>query len=46
MFKQFEMEWAGRTLRADIGRGAAQANGAVLLHYGDAVAVESTTVSP
>ena len=27
MFKQFEMQLAGRTLRADIGRVAAQANG-------------------
>ena len=27
MFKKFEMQLAGRTLRADIGRVAAQANG-------------------
>ena len=37
MFKKFEMQLAGRTLRADIGRVAAQANGAVLMHYGDTV---------
>ena len=35
MFKQFTMELAGRTLRVDIGRVCAQANGAALMHYGD-----------
>jgi len=45
MFKQFEMELAGRTLRADIGRVAAQANGAVLLHYGDTVVLSTATAS-
>ena len=34
MFKKFEMELAGRTLRVDVGRVAAQANGAALMHYG------------
>ena len=29
MFKQYEMELAGRTLRVDIGRVCAQANGAL-----------------
>ena len=28
------MELAGRTLRVDVGRVAAQANGAALMHYG------------
>lgn len=32
MFKQYEMELAGRTLRVDIGRVCAQANGAALMH--------------
>ena len=32
MFKQFTMELAGRTLRVDIGRVCAQANGAALMH--------------
>ena len=45
MFKKFEMELAGRTLRADIGRVAAQANGAVLLHYGDTVVLSTATAS-
>ena len=35
MYKKFEMELAGRTLRVDVGRVAKQANGAVLMHYGD-----------
>ena len=35
MFKKFEMELAGRTLRVDVDRVAKQANGAVLMHYGD-----------
>ncbi len=45
MFKQFEMQLAGRTLRADIGRVAAQANGAVLMHYGDTVVLSTATAS-
>ena len=45
MFKQFEMELAGRTLRADIGRVAAQANGAVLMHYGETVVLSTATAS-
>ena len=35
MYKKFEMELAGRTLRVDVDRVAKQANGAVLMHYGD-----------
>ena len=34
MYKKFEMELAGRTLRVDVDRVAKQANGAVLMHYG------------
>ena len=45
MFKQFEMQLAGRTLRADIGRVAAQANGAVLMHYGDTVVLSTAVAS-
>jgi len=44
-FKKFEMDLAGRTLRADIGRVAAQANGAVLIHYGDTVVLSTATAS-
>ena len=45
MFKQFEMELAGRTLRVDVGRVAAQANGAALMHYGDTVVLSTATAS-
>ena len=31
MYKKFEMELAGRTLRVDVGRVAKQANGAALI---------------
>ena len=33
-YKAYSMELAGRTLTIDIGRVAAQANGAALMHYG------------
>ncbi|MBQ1930812.1 MAG: polyribonucleotide nucleotidyltransferase [Lachnospiraceae bacterium] len=45
MFKTFTMELAGRTLRVDIGRVAAQANGAALMHYGDTVVLSTATAS-
>ena len=43
MFKQYTMELAGRTLRVDVGRVCAQANGAALMHYGDTVVPVSYT---
>jgi len=39
------MELAGRTLRVDIGRVCAQANGAALMHYGDTVVLSTATAS-
>ena len=45
MFKKFEMELAGRTLRVDIVRVAAQANGAAFMHYGDTVVLSTATAS-
>jgi len=45
MYKKFEMELAGRTLRVDVGRVGAQANGAVLMHYGDTVVLSTATAS-
>ena len=45
MFKQYEMELAGRTLRVDIGRVCAQSNGAALMHYGDTVVLSTATAS-
>ncbi|MCC8152049.1 MAG: polyribonucleotide nucleotidyltransferase [Lachnospiraceae bacterium] len=45
MKKTFSMELGGRTLRIDTGRVAAQANGAVLMHYGDTVVLSTATAS-
>ena len=45
MYKSYEMELAGRTLRVDIGRVAAQANGAAFMHYGDTVVLSTATAS-
>ena len=45
MYKKFEMELAGRTLRVDVGRVAAQANGAAFMHYGDTVVLSTATAS-
>ena len=45
MFKSFSMELAGRTLTVDVGRVAAQANGAALMHYGDTVVLSTATAS-
>ena len=45
MHKSFSMELAGRTLTVDVGRVAAQANGAVLMHYGDTVVLSTATAS-
>ena len=45
MFKKFEMELAGRTLRVDIGRVAKQATGAALMHYGDTTVLCTATAS-
>ncbi len=45
MYKTYSMELAGRTLRVDIGRVAAQANGAALMHYGDTVVLSTATAS-
>ena len=44
-FKTYEMELAGRPLKMEIGRVAAQANGAVLVHYGDTVVLSTATAS-
>ena len=45
MYKKFEMELAGRTLRVDIDRVAKQANGAALMHYGDTMVLSTATAS-
>ncbi len=45
MYKSFTLEIAGRTLRVDVGRVAAQANGAAFIHYGDTVVLSTATAS-
>ena len=45
MYKTFSMELAGRTLSVDIGRVAAQANGAAFMRYGDTVVHSTATAS-
>ncbi len=44
-YKTFTMELAGRTLSVDIGRVAAQANGAAFMHYGDTTVLSTATAS-
>ena len=44
-YKSFSMELGGRTLTVDVGRVAAQANGAAFMHYGDTVVVSTATAS-
>ena len=45
MVKQFSMELAGRTLTVEIGKVAAQSNGAALMRYGDTVVLSTATAS-
>ena len=45
MYKSFSMELAGRTLTVDVGRVAAQANGAEFMHYGDTTVLSTATAS-
>ena len=44
-FKTYSMNIAGKTLRVDIGRVAAQANGAAFMHYGDTTVLSTITAS-
>ncbi|MBO5618072.1 polyribonucleotide nucleotidyltransferase [Pseudobutyrivibrio sp.] len=43
--KTFTMDLAGRTLRVDIGRVAAQANGAAFIQYGETTVLSTATAS-
>ncbi len=45
MYKKFEMELAGRPLCVDVDRVAKQANGAVLMHYGETTVFCTATAS-
>ncbi len=44
-YKTYSMELAGRTLSVDVGRVAAQANGAAFMHYGDTTVLSTATAS-
>ncbi|MFQ6879038.1 MAG: polyribonucleotide nucleotidyltransferase [Oscillospiraceae bacterium] len=43
--KTFTMDLAGRTLRVDVGRVAAQANGAAFMQYGETTVLSTATAS-
>ena len=45
MFKSYSMDLAGRKLTVEVGRVAAQANGAVFMHYGDTTILSTATAS-
>ena len=45
MTKTFTMDLAGRTLRVDVGRVAAQANGAAFIQYGETTVLSTATAS-
>lgn len=43
--RSYSMEWAGRELTVEVGQFAKQANGAVLIRYGDTVVLSTATAS-
>ncbi|MCO7174737.1 polyribonucleotide nucleotidyltransferase [Sporolactobacillus kofuensis] len=43
--KVYQLNWAGRPLRIEIGEVAKQANGAALVYYGDTVILSTVTAS-
>lgn len=43
--REYSMEWAGRKLSVEIGQLAKQANGAVLVRYGDTAVLSTATAS-
>ena len=45
MYKSYEMELAGHTLKVDIDRVGKQANGCAFMHYGDTVVLCTATAS-
>ena len=45
MYKSYELELAGRTLKVDIDRVGKQANGCAFMHYGDTVVLCTATAS-
>ena len=45
MYKNFQMELAGRTLSVDVDRVGKQANGCAFMHYGDTTVLSTATAS-
>ncbi len=45
MYKSYSMELAGRTLTVEVGKVAAQANGAAFMRYGETVVLSTATAS-
>ena len=45
MYKTFELELAGRTLKVDVNRVGKQANGCAFMHYGDTTVLCTATAS-
>ena len=43
--QKFETQWGGKTLSIEVGKYAAQANGACLVQYGDTVVLATATLS-
>ena len=43
--KTYTMDLAGRPLKVEVGKVAAQANGAVLISYGDTTVLSTATAS-
>ncbi len=44
-YKQFKTEWAGRELKVELGRMAQQANGSVLITYGQTMVLATVAAS-
>ena len=45
MYKTYSIEIGGKTLSIDVGRVAAQANGAAFMKYGDTTVLSTATAS-
>jgi polyribonucleotide nucleotidyltransferase len=43
--QKFETQWGGKTLSIEVGKYAAQANGACLVQYGETVVLATATLS-
>ena len=43
--QKYSIDWAGRKLTVEIGQLAKQANGAVLIRYGDTAVLSTATAS-